>query len=189
MPTKRELFIRKINKLEREIIKISERGKDNYIYFLRYVNSLIDKGDYNIFKEVLNTKFNIIIPNEMPSRDATKYAWKELLKNERGFLLNRLSDLYKSEGVHQQSFSIHNNSDGNKLGEIFEIDVVTTNDPNYLVEDISLLEKKGLRRKFLEVLKNGETNSILINYVNTSLTEERNLIERYKQAIKYLKEN
>jgi hypothetical protein len=44
----------------------------------------------------------------------------------------------------------------------------------------------GLKRTFLEVMKEGEIEPITIIYDNNNTSEERNLLERYKIAIGYL---
>lgn len=187
MLSKRENYIRNLSKIEKKLNKLIERGKDNYIFYFRYVNDIVNGANYVYFKDVLEQRFNIVFDDKLPINDIINYTWKELLKQNNGFVLNNIEAVYNANGVFQQSFGIYDDSTGLKIGEIYEIDVITTSDPNYLIEDYGLLERRGLRRKYLEVLKPTDEQSYLIDYVDTSISEERNLIERYRLAIEYLK--
>lgn len=73
----------------------------------------------------------------------------------------------------------------NLLGTIKEFDYY---DPgsNYLHMNSRFAQVTGLKRTFLEVMKNGAIEPITIIYDNNSASEDRNLLERYKIAIGYL---
>ena len=73
----------------------------------------------------------------------------------------------------------------NLLGTIKEVGNYDQNS-NYLHLSSKFAELTGLKKTFLEVMKNGTTDPITIIYDNPSLSEERNLLERYKIAINYL---
>jgi hypothetical protein len=73
----------------------------------------------------------------------------------------------------------------NLLGTIKEFDYY---DPGsaYLHLNARFAQITGLKRTFLEVMKEGEIEPITIIYDNNNASEERNLLERYKIAIDYL---
>ena len=73
----------------------------------------------------------------------------------------------------------------NLLGTIKEFDYY---DPGsaYLHMNARFAQITGLKRTFLEVMKEGEIEPITIIYDNNNTSEERNLLERYKIAIGYL---
>ena len=73
----------------------------------------------------------------------------------------------------------------NLLGTIKEFDYY---DPGsaYLHMNARFAQITGLKRTFLEVMKEGAIEPITILYDNNSVSEERNLLERYKIAIGYL---
>ena len=73
----------------------------------------------------------------------------------------------------------------NLLGTIKEIEYY---DPgsNYLHMNTNFALATGVKRTFLEVQKNGLDQPITIIYDNLNISEERNLLERYNIAIKYL---
>lgn len=73
----------------------------------------------------------------------------------------------------------------NLLGTIKEFDYY---DPGsaYLHMNARFAQITGLKRTFLEVMKEGALEPITIIYDNNAASEERNLLERYKIAIGYL---
>lgn len=73
----------------------------------------------------------------------------------------------------------------NLLGTIKEFDYY---DPgsNYLHLNRNFALATGLKRTFLEVTKNGALQPITIIYDNGTVSEDKNLLERYKIAISYL---
>ena len=73
----------------------------------------------------------------------------------------------------------------NLLGTIKEFDYY---DPGsaYLHMNARFAQITGLKRTFLEVMKEGALEPITIIYDNNATSEERNLLERYKIAIGYL---
>ena len=73
----------------------------------------------------------------------------------------------------------------NLLGTIKEFDYY---DPGsaYLHMNARFAQITGLKRTFLEVMKEGTLEPITIIYDNNAASEERNLLERYKIAIGYL---
>lgn len=73
----------------------------------------------------------------------------------------------------------------NLLGTIKEVSHYDANS-NYLHLNNKFAELTGLKKTFLEVMKTGASEPITIIYDNLSLSEERNLLERYKIAISYL---
>jgi hypothetical protein len=73
----------------------------------------------------------------------------------------------------------------NLLGTIKEFDYY---DPGsaYLHMNARFAQITGLKRTFLEVMKKGAIEPITVLYDNNTVSEERNLLERYKIAIGYL---
>lgn len=71
------------------------------------------------------------------------------------------------------------------LGDIEEIDSFNQDD-KYLVQNKQFAKIIGQRKTYLSVIKSGTTQSYAVVYENPSMSEESNLLERYKLAIKYL---
>lgn len=71
------------------------------------------------------------------------------------------------------------------LGTIKEVDSYNPTS-NYIHLNKKFAELTGLRKTYLEVIKNGTIEPITIIYDNAYQSEERNLLERYKIAISYL---
>jgi hypothetical protein len=70
------------------------------------------------------------------------------------------------------------------LGQVVEIDTFSPQS-NYYLQSKELATKMGLGKTFLDVTKTG-TYSVLISEHNDSLSEEANLLNRYRIAIDYL---
>lgn len=73
----------------------------------------------------------------------------------------------------------------NLIGTIKEVEHYDASS-NYLQMNSKLAELTGLKKTFLEVMKTGAPNPVTIVYDNSAMSEERNLLERYKIAISYL---
>lgn len=73
----------------------------------------------------------------------------------------------------------------NLLGTIKEIDDYGPNS-NYLHLNSNFARATGLKRTYLEVLREGDIEPITVIYDNLSMSEEKNLLQRYKIAIGYL---
>ncbi len=73
----------------------------------------------------------------------------------------------------------------NLLGTIKEFDYYEPNS-NYLHLNQRFATATGMKKTFIEVMKTGSAEPITIIYDNLAMSEERNLLERYKIAINYL---
>jgi hypothetical protein len=71
------------------------------------------------------------------------------------------------------------------LGQINEVDTFTQ-DVNYYIQNKQYAKVIGARKTFLEVNKLGATQSFIVESENPSVSEEQNLVNRYKIAIDYL---
>lgn len=86
--------------------------------------------------------------------------------------------------LESYSYKVYVRKD-NLLGTIKEVDYY---DPgsNYLHLNSKFALLTGIKRTFLEVMKTGAIEPITIIYDNNTVSEDRNLLERYKIAIGYL---
>jgi len=71
------------------------------------------------------------------------------------------------------------------VGSIFEIEEYTQ-DTKYLIQNKQYARLIGERKTYLEVKKIGVTQSYIIDYDNTTFTEEQNLLKRYELALDIL---
>ena len=71
------------------------------------------------------------------------------------------------------------------IGKIVEIDTLTQKG-EYFLQNKEFAKVMGNRTTYLEAIKTGATQSYIINSESPSLSEEQNLINRYKIAVEYL---
>ena len=71
------------------------------------------------------------------------------------------------------------------IGKIVEIDTFTQKG-EYFLQNKEFAKVMGNRTTYLEAMKTGATQSYIITSESPSLSEEQNLINRYKIAVEYL---
>jgi hypothetical protein len=186
------LYKKKLNKIYKKLDSLSSKGKDNILEYYKYLNELVEKGDYSVLEEVVNLYYNMDIskyPNIIEFRDK---LWNEICLQTKLPILVRISKLYKSKGVYQQSnyifkennYDIDENGNIIPVGQIFESEK-NTNDINYLIKNKMYARLIGERVPFLEVIdKNG--NSLLIDEYDFNLNPDQNQFNQYKKALDFL---
>ena len=176
---------KKVKKVKSKLDKIASKGKDNEIEYYKYVDELIDKGQFSLLQETQQTYFGII-DSFNSVYEYKKYSWKIILRETKPSLLIKLSKLFKEKKVYQTSFNIFSEIDNKFLGEIKE-KVVTTDNFRYYVKNHQYARLIGERMTFLEVYPKGK-DMILINSNddNVNISEENNLVNRYRIAIDVL---
>lgn len=186
------LYKRKLNKIYKKINKISSEGKDNILEYYKYLNELVEKGDYSVLEEVVNLYYNVDITKYPTIQEFRDKLWDEICLQTNSPISVRISKLYKSRGIYQQSNYIFKESDydvdlnGNMIpeGEIFESER-STNDIDYLIKNKMYARLVGERVPFLEVIdKNG--NSLLVDEYDFNLNPEQNQLNQYKRALDFL---
>lgn len=178
-----------LEKIYKKLEKLSIKGNSNLYVYQEYINELIEKGQYSNFKDCLNYYYKINI-RTMDVQEVKRKTWDLILFTTNTDTQRKLSSLYEQFNVSQQGYEIFDNSTNQKLGEIKEIENIDyTNkyeysDPNYL--DNEFATKTNIKRTFLEVNKN---NTILIvNNIDETIDEYKNLIQRYKIGLEFLKQ-
>jgi hypothetical protein len=289
------LYRRKLEKIANQIDKLATKGKDNYLEYHKYIDELINKGDYATFEEALSIFYQIDVVDSRYVIDIRKTSWNEICFQTKSSFLTKLGKVYNQRNVYQQSYNIYSSNanttqislsnplsitysttgltpsiiinrvndilniefyeptiysteiykstwvDGSAtqsdliqiitvtqpthqtqiptthgssysittyqrdsypnnysiynyqftvskdplLGQIIEIEQYSQ-DVKYLMQNKQYARIIGERKTYLEVLKVGATNSVIIDYDNTSWTEDQNLLQRYKLALDIL---
>ena len=103
------LYRRKLDKIYTKIDKIAVKGKEGSIEYYRYIDELIEKGDYGFFEQVMVTYYEIDIL-DMTVDQVKNQTWEPILFQTTTPFLKKLGRMYKRRGVYQDSFYIHNES-------------------------------------------------------------------------------
>ena len=67
-----KLYRRKLEKIFNKVDKIATKGKDQVIEYYKYIDELIDKGDYGAFVQMLYFFYEIDITNFTNVQDVKK---------------------------------------------------------------------------------------------------------------------
>ena len=118
------LYARKLEKIFNKVGQIASKGRDNRLEYSKYVDELIEKGDFIAFQEALNIFYqmdtlDIIDVNELKSK-----TWNEICFQTKSTFLTRLSKLYKQKKVYQQSYFIY--SENPKVTNLYLSDRLST---------------------------------------------------------------
>jgi hypothetical protein len=100
------LFRRKQEKIYKRIDSIATKGRDNILEYTKYIDELIDKGDYAELEQVLYDYYYIDIIDASDVEVIKKKTWDPILFQTTSSFLKKLSNLYKKKGVYQSSFDI-----------------------------------------------------------------------------------
>jgi hypothetical protein len=100
------LFRRKQEKIYKKIDSIATKGRDNILEYTKYIDELIDKGDYAELEQVLYDYYYIDIIDAADVEVVKKKTWDLVLFQTTSSFLKKLSNLYKKKGVYQSSFDI-----------------------------------------------------------------------------------
>lgn len=182
-------YKQKLEKIFKRIEKLSLRGNSNLFEYQKYIDELINKGQYAQFKDCLNYYYKIDVRRFVDVQEVRRQTWDLILFETNTSNQRKLNSLYKTEKVYQQGFEIFDLDTNVKLGEIKEIDNIDFtskyeySDPLYL--DPEFATKLNIKRIFLEVYKG--TEFLLVNSIDENIDEYRNQIERYKTALNFLK--
>jgi len=145
-----------------------------------YVESPYELNMLNSIQAVGTQSFldpGVIYKSKIPTTHGGDYLVKVKRRGETGWLSNELK-------METYSYKVYIRKE-NLLGTIKEFDYHDPNS-NYLYLNKKFATATGLKKTFIEVMKTGSTEPITIIYDNIYMSEEKNLLERYRIAINYL---
>jgi hypothetical protein len=178
-------YKKRLDKIFTKVDKIAQVGKDNLLEYQKYIDDLINKGDYASFQEMLYIYYNI---DTIETQDVTQVkngTYDEVVFQTKSSFLNKLSKLYKKKEIYQQSFNIYSDLTGEIIGEIMEVSQYSQ-DVKYLLQNQMYAQLIGEKKTYLKVKKTSDLEYTLIIDENVEWSEEQNLLNRYKIAIDYL---
>lgn len=182
-------YNKRLEKIYKNLEKLAIKGNSNLFVYQNFIDELIDKGQYSLFKYCLKYYYNIDLRLFIDIQDIKRNTWSLILFHQNTSVQKKIKILLDSEDLYQIGQQIYRSSDNTILGEIHEIDSFDFYNKyqyiNTMYLDPEFATRTGIKRTFLEVYKNDDVN--LISGIDTDIDEYENLIERYKLAITYLK--
>lgn len=184
---------KKINKIHDKIDKLAVKGKE-YIYeYHNYIDDLVEKGDYSYLELALFYFYFIDIntPEYSSVVDVKNKTWDKILFQTNSTLAKKIKKVFDDKGIYQLGYEVFNDTTGEKIGKIVELDQYSP-DTKYYLQNKEYSKLIGLRVTYLEATKVGitssvfATSSVIIDTTLENTTEDNNLVNRYKLATNYL---
>lgn len=98
---------KKLDRIHTKIEKLAVYGKEKTQDYYLLIEDFINKGDYANFELCLYYNYGIDVSEMQTVDDVKKKTWPEILLQTQLPFLKKLSKLYKSKNVYQQSFDIY----------------------------------------------------------------------------------
>ena len=114
------LYRKKLEKIFTKVDEHASKGRDNFFEYYKYIDELIEKGDYPTFKDVLYLFYNINVNNTTDVGVVKTYTWREILIQTKSPFLSKLKKIYDDAEVYQISydiFSISPNAAQSSIGQ------------------------------------------------------------------------
>jgi len=89
-----------VEKIYQKIDKLAKVGNDNYINYHIFVDDIIKRSQYNLFKITLEIKYDIMI-EDIDISTAKKMSWKKILFKTNTTFQELHKTLFKSRSVYQ----------------------------------------------------------------------------------------
>lgn len=162
----------------------------NYVY--------LNTNDESVYKlDIFRAEWDMVdgtyqpIPRSLtPLQTIEVFATQSLYQTEiplshgREYLVKSYSRKPLPESFVRLNYKLTVTKDS-LIGKIVEIDTFTQK-AEYFLQNKEFAKVMGNRTTYLEAMKTGATQSYIITSENLSLSEEQNLINRYKIAVEYL---
>jgi hypothetical protein len=182
-----------IEKIHRKIDTLAKRGKDHVFEYYKYIDELVDKGQYGYVEQVMSIYYDIDITNMIDVNEVKRKTWKPILFRTNSTFSTKLKKMYDSKNVYQIGLNIYETHAGTfsstLIGQIYEYDVLP-NDPKYLSQNSELVKLLGHKVTYLNAVKNHPGAEYYpITGSNNTLSEDKNLLLRYAAAVDYLLED
>lgn len=175
-------------KIFNKVDSIAKKGRDNVFEYYKYIDELIDKGDYGDFEQVLFYYYGIEIVDVIDVSLVKKNTWKKILFNTNSSFSTKLKKIYDTNNVYQISTNIYTTGTSSMsllLGQISEYDVYP-DDPKFYTENRDLAKLTNTKKIYLSISKVGYLTASQVTTDDASLSNEQNLLNRYSEAVNIL---
>lgn len=101
-----DLYRRKLQKIYNKIDSIAQKGRDNFIEYYKYVDELVQKGDYAALEQCLFYYYQVDITDFNNLEDVKRGTWDSVLFETTMPFLKKLKKIYDRKNVYQISYDI-----------------------------------------------------------------------------------
>lgn len=198
MARSRNLYRRKLQKFYKKIDSLASKGRDNELEFFKYINEVLNKGDYTTFIESLYIYYNIDIPNSDSVKSHQQKTWFKICEQTNSNFSKRLKALkrrlareYNYIEIYQLGLTIiikrleENNKVDYEIGELREMESFS-DESKYHIKNKHYARLIGYRKTLIEItFLNGSVKTIDVDE-ESILNEDQKLMERYEIALREL---
>ncbi len=103
----KSLYRKKLDKIYKNIDKLAIKGKDNFLEYYKYVDELVEKGDFDSLQQVLYLYYKIDVIEVNSIDTVKKNTWDKICFNTDTTFLRKLNLIYESKKVYQTSYNIY----------------------------------------------------------------------------------
>lgn len=103
---------KKLEKIYTQIDKLAKKGKDNIFEYHKFVDDIINKGQYGDFEQCLYYYYEIDISDSTDFTLMKKNTWKEILFQTNSTFATKLKKIYDDRYVYQMSYDIYHEITG-----------------------------------------------------------------------------
>lgn len=155
--------------IRNHINEIASYGKDNYMEFYKYINELIEDGDYLLFEEVLYLEYDIDIKGRSVD-DYKKETWLEICTYTSLPLHQLLKIIYDEYNIYQNSTYIYHSEfdESNLIGSIIE-DAIESDSFAYYKRNKNYARLIGEYRNILKVVKFNNSEIAISNIIKNNI--------------------
>ena len=107
----KSLYQKKLDKIYKKIDNIALKGKENFIEYYKYIDELVEKGDFDSFTQCLYVSYKIDVSDIKSLEDIKKATWDKILFQTDASFLKKLKVLYDQKSVYQTSYDIFSSDD------------------------------------------------------------------------------
>jgi len=118
MRNSKNLYRKKLEKIFKKIDLLASRGRDSELEFFKYINELLDKGDYTTLVEALYIYYNIDVSKESDVKSHRLKTWHRVCEQTNSKFSKRLNTLLKRLA---KEWSTELSSDGIKYLEVYQV--------------------------------------------------------------------
>ena len=177
-----------LEKIYNKIDAIAKKGKDNVFEYYKYIDELINKGQYGEFEQSMFYYYGIDILQYLGVDEVKKNTWKDILFQTNTQFATKVKKMYDARNVYQMASNMYTTSGTSSsvlIGQITEV-YEYSEDSKYLIQNKEFAKLMDSRKVFLDVLKTGSLTASRIDTDNPSLSYDQNLLNRYYEAVTIL---
>jgi len=101
------LYQRKLAKIQNNLDKLASKGKDNISEYYKYIDELVDKGDFQAFQQCLYYYYKIDIDEVTNLAEIKRTTWEQICFETNTPFLKKLKLMYDKKKVYQTSVDIY----------------------------------------------------------------------------------